>query len=128
MPNVGGDPASRFACNMNAIEPAQREQHLAAALRVFQAVQSIRELPTGYAFRLPNETSLLIKSAEFIAYERLCCPFFGFTIEIEPEGGALWLHLTGRDGVMPFIVAEIGGALNDRIAQAANFRYRGDSK
>ncbi len=128
MPNVGGDAASPFACDMNAIEPAQREHHLAAAREVFQAVQSIRELPTGYAFQLPNETRLLIRSAEFIAYERLCCPFFGLAIEVEPERGALWLQLTGREGVKPFIEAEIGGALNERVAEAANFRYLGGSK
>ena len=63
-----------------------------------------------------------MKVAEFIANERLCCPFFGFTVEIEPEGGALWLHLTGRDGVKPFIQAEVGAALNGSVAQPANFR------
>jgi hypothetical protein len=26
---------------------------------------------------------------------------------VEPEGGNIWLHLTGREGVKPFIQAEI---------------------
>jgi len=43
--------------------------------------------------------------------ERLCCPFFGFGLRIKPEGGAVWLSLTGRDGIKPFIRAEIGQAL-----------------
>ena len=94
---------------------------MATALEVFQAVQSIRELSNGFAFRLPNETTLLMKTAEFIASERLCCPFFGFTVELEPEGGSLWLHLTGRDGVKPFIQAEIGEALNESVARAVRF-------
>jgi hypothetical protein len=63
-----------------------------------------------------------MKVAEFIANERLCCPFFGFTVEVEPQGGALWLHLTGRDGVKSFIQAEVGAALNESVARAANFR------
>jgi hypothetical protein len=111
-----------FACNINAIEPDQRQQHLATALEVFQAVETIQQLPNGYAFRLPNETRLLLKAAEFIANERRCCPFFGFTVLIEPDGGAMWLHLTGHEGVKPFIQAEIGEALNERVARAANFR------
>jgi hypothetical protein len=41
----------------------------------------------------------------------LCCPFFGFALEMEPEGGAVWLSLTGREGVKPFIIAEIGNYL-----------------
>jgi hypothetical protein len=107
---------------MTAIESASRAQHTALTVELFQAVETIYELPNGYAFRLHNETALLMKVAEFIANERLCCPFFGFTVEIEPEGGALWLHLTGRDGVKPFIQAEVGAALNGSVAQPANFR------
>ena len=33
---------------------------------------------------------------------------YGFALEIEREGGSLWLSLTGRDGVKPFIMAEVG--------------------
>ena len=74
-------------------------------------------MPDGYAFRLPNESDVLLKAAEFIALERLCCPFFGFSLEVEPEGGALWLRLTGREGVKPFIHAEIGGHLSAPMTQ-----------
>jgi len=63
-----------------------------------------------------------MKAVEFVANERLCCPFFGLAVEIEPEGGPLWLRLTGRDGVKPFIKAEIGTAINETVAHAANFR------
>jgi hypothetical protein len=63
-----------------------------------------------------------MKAAEFIANERLCCPFFGFAVEVGPEGGALWLRLTGREGIKPFIQAELGEALNDDIAKAVHWR------
>jgi len=102
---------SPFACNMSAIPPAERSLHRAAIEEVFGAVEEIRELPDGYAFRLPGSSDWLWKVADFIAKERLCCPFFGFGLELEPEGGALWLRLTGREGVKPFILAEIGSAL-----------------
>jgi hypothetical protein len=122
MADISSSQASPFACDMNAIDPEYRDRHISTTIELFQSVQTIRDLPNGYTFRFPNETGLLLKSAEFIAYERLCCPFFGFALEIEPEGGAVWLHLTGPEGVKPFIRAEIGAALNDAVVQAANFR------
>ena len=103
---------------MTAIEEDHRGAHLATISRLFQAVESHRELPNGYAFRLPNESEVLRTAAEFIAFERLCCPFFGFGLEIEREGGAVWLSLTGREGVKPFILAEIGEHLPGRLSIA----------
>ena len=106
---------SPFACDMRAIPPEQRGAHMATIEKLFRAVRSKRELPDGYAFELPNESDVLITAAEFISLERLCCPFFGFALEIEREGGSLWLSLTGRDGVKPFILAEIGEHLHVSI-------------
>jgi hypothetical protein len=106
---------------MSAIPPAERGEHLAAIEEVFGAVREIRELPDGYSFRLENETVWLRKAVDFIVKERLCCPFFGFTLRVEPERGALWLSLTGREGVKPFIRAEIGHALAPEAARAAGF-------
>src|SRR5688572_10693863 len=106
--NVQGSP---FACNMSAIPPEERAGHIAAIQAVFGAVEEVQELPDGYSFRLANETALLLNVADFLAKERLCCPFFGFALRIEPEGVPVWLSLTGREGVKPFIQAEIGHAL-----------------
>ena len=99
---------SAFACDMSAIPLDQRGAHIATMEKLFRLVQGKRGLPDGYAFELPNEADVLLTAAEFISQERLCCPFFGFALEIESEGGPLWLSLTGRDGVKPFIMAEIG--------------------
>jgi hypothetical protein len=103
---------------MTAIAPEQRGAHLSALESLFRMVQEVRELAHGYSFRFPNESEVLVAMAEFIALERLCCPFFGFNIEVEPEGGAVWLSLTGREGVKPFIKAEIGEHL--RLTNLAN--------
>ena len=105
------DKESPFACDMSAIAAEQRTAHFANIDRLFRSVESIRELPTGYTFQLPNQPDVLLAATQFITLERLCCPFFGFGLKIEPEGGALRLSLTGRDGVKPFIMAEIGDHL-----------------
>jgi hypothetical protein len=113
---VHGERESPFACVMDAIEPSKRRQHLATARFVFAAVNEVREVPNGYAFRLPNASEMLRKVGDFIALEQLCCPFFGFTLEVEREGGAVWLELTGREGVKPFIRTEIGEFMGDSAA------------
>ncbi len=110
------ESVSPFACVMEAIEPSKRQQHIATAKHLFGSVQEVRELPNGYAFQLPTESELMLKAAEFIALERLCCPFFGFALQVEPEGGAVWLYLTGREGVKPFIRAEIGEFADESLA------------
>jgi hypothetical protein len=106
---------SPFACDMTAIAAEQRAAHLATTNKLFGAVETVRELSNGYAFRFPNESDVLLTASHFIALERLCCPFFGFDLEIESEGGAVWLSLTGRDGVKPFIIAEIGDHLAGNV-------------
>jgi hypothetical protein len=108
---------SPFACDMTAIAPEQRGAHLATIDKLFRAVESVRELADGYSFRLPGEADVLLTAAQFIALERLCCPFFGFSLEVERERGAVWLSLTGREGVKPFVIAEIGDHLPKLIQQ-----------
>src|SRR5262245_19691063 len=95
-----------IACNLAAIPAERLEQHKATAEQIFGAVGEICELPDGYAFRLPETTDMLLKVAEFVSHERLCCPFFRFTLELEPQGGPLWLKLTGAEGVKQFLFFE----------------------
>ncbi len=106
---------SPFACVMDAIDLEKREPHISNARALFKQVLEIVELNDGYAFCFSNDDKLLSQLTEFIVLERLCCPFFGFGVEVEPEGGAVWFKLSGRDGVKPFIKAELGEFLNFEI-------------
>jgi len=107
--------ASPFACVMEAIEPAQREAHIATAKSLFGRVTEVRELENGYSFCFGSDATVLTLLADFVTLEKLCCPFFGFIIRIEPEGGDILLDLTGRDGVKPFIQVEIGEIVGTQI-------------
>jgi DNA-binding transcriptional MerR regulator len=89
---------SALACNPTALEATGREQHFNTAKQVFAAVLERRELPDGYAFRLSEEHTTIPQVAEFITNERRCCPFFHFMLSVEPQGGAVWLTLTGPEG------------------------------
>ena len=109
-----------FACDMSSLTEDERNKHIATMKEVFGTVNEIRELDEGYAFRLPNDETFLIKAVEFIAGERLCCPFFTFEIKTGPDE-EFWLSLKGADGIKPFIQAEIGQALNNAVARKAGF-------
>ena len=106
---------SPFACDMTAIAPEQRSAHMATIEKLFGSVQSVRELSDGYSFQLSNESDVLLIAAKFISLERLCCPFFAFRLEVERESGGVWFRLTGRSGVKPFIMAEIGDHLPSKL-------------
>ncbi len=65
--------------------------------------QSIKELNDGYAIRFKAESRMILDAAEFIVYERLCCPFFNFELAVEQDSNRLWLRLRGQEGIKDFI-------------------------
>lgn len=93
-----------FFCDLTAIPADMREKHLAAIPAIFQTAQAVQDLPNGLAFRFQNEHGRFRSLADFIEYEQLCCPFEGLAIEIEPNGGSIWLRLTGGEGYKEFLV------------------------
>jgi hypothetical protein len=98
--------STAFACDMTAIPVADRAAHHQLIRRLMtKAVENIRELPDGFAFRFPADEYQAV--TEFVARERLCCPFLAFTLELLPDQGPLVLRLTGAEGVKEFIRAEL---------------------
>ena len=99
---------SPFACDVAGICAEQRPRYMALARKLVSTKQEVRELEDGYAFRFSVEASTVQDLAEFITYERLCCPFFDLEMAVEREGGPAWLRLRGREGVKEFIRTEFG--------------------
>lgn len=90
-----------IACSLTTPELRAREQ--VVQREVVAGVQETRELADGYALRFPGDAAWLDKLAEFIRFERECCPFFTFELRCEPQQGPLWLHLRGPAGVKEFV-------------------------
>ena len=88
-----------LACDLTAIPADAREEHIVTAPQLFQTAQEVRELSNGYAFRFLNEPGKFLSIAKYIENERLCCPFFDFELKVTANQGAIWLHLTGEEGV-----------------------------
>ena len=98
---------SPFACNRLALTPEQRKRHfdeLGPKLRSLK--KGVRELPNGYEFEFSPDSNTVQLVAEWAVGERACCPFFDIDMRLQREGGALWLSLTGREGVKRFIQAD----------------------
>jgi hypothetical protein len=96
---------------MGVFTPAQRDAHILTTTQLIQRVQSVQEVENGYAFIFPNEIELITRIAEFIANERLCCPFLKFTLNILSNDEPISLILTGPVGTPEFLRAEFHGAI-----------------
>ena len=109
-------PASiEFACNPSAMNAEQRQRHEVVARQLFAAVREVRSLADGYGFQL--NIGQLELAAEFVTRERLCCPFFNFTLNVEAASESFLLHIGGPEGVKAFIQAEFGEVLAPNLLQ-----------
>lgn len=98
---------SAFYCDRGALTPEKRKRHfdvLGPALAAKRA--AVHELADGYEFQFSSDDQTYQQVAEWVDGERLCCPFFDFTVRVSPEGGPMWLRLTGRPGTKQFIQAD----------------------
>ena len=100
---------SPFACNISALTAAERHRHFDELGPALRAVKTgVNELPNGYEFSFPSDRKTVAMLLEWVDQERLCCPFFDISIRFEPEGGSVWMRLTGRPGTKEFIQADAG--------------------
>ncbi len=88
------------ACTLTAEEQAAWRDGIGQT--VFQGYRETRELPDGYALRFPGDARWAQTLLDFVMHERACCPFFAFQLRFEPNQGAIWLHLSGGEGVKAF--------------------------
>ncbi len=97
-----------LACNWAALTAVQQERQRALYRLLGADVEEVRELADGYTFRHSPDKSVLLAMVEFVANERLCCPFFEFRITVERDGGPVWLRITGEGEAKRVLEAELG--------------------
>jgi hypothetical protein len=117
-----------LACDLTAIPSDMREEHVLTAPQLFSAAQEVLELPNGFAIRFANEPGRFMVIAKFIENERLCCPFFNFGLEIEPNNGSLWLRLTGGEGVKEILQTTLLDSIEDKTALKQLIQTGGDAR
>jgi hypothetical protein len=89
------------ACKLDLETMAERRQEVQE--RLFAHQLSREELPEGYAFRFPGDPEIMRHLAEFVLYERQCCPFFTFEVIFEADQGPATLRLLGPEGTKEFL-------------------------
>jgi hypothetical protein len=93
-----------IACQLDAIPESDRARYNELRRMLASAAVGKRELPTGIEVQISTERMALERLAEWISFERKCCPFLDFRIDVAPESGPVWVSLTGRAGVKEFLV------------------------
>lgn len=83
-----------LACSLSGAEIVSRTKSFEAFMRI--AVEDVNELPDGYAMRLKQGHAAAL--VEFIELERVCCPFFDFTLSFPPNQESITLTVTGPTG------------------------------
>ena len=96
-----GEP---YSCNMGAFTEQEMAEYQELATHLRSSVQEIKELKNGFAFKLPADA--VVATSQWINYERKCCPFFDFALEIPKDSGPVWLRITGERGIKDFIRTE----------------------
>jgi uncharacterized protein HemX len=97
---------SKFYCNRNALNPAERAHHKQLTDKLLATRTNIVETEKGYEFQFSPSTISIAELADWVAAEGKCCEFFDFHIDLELRGSLLCLRLTGDEGIKPFIRAE----------------------
>jgi hypothetical protein len=103
------DSAPVIACNLKAINAADRPHYNDLMKRLRLAVGGRSEVHDGYVFELNGKVIGLLEVAEWISLERLCCPFLTFTLSVSGNQVNYILKLTGPDGVKELLKAEFPG-------------------
>jgi len=87
-----------IACTPNSVPAELKARWFQTGKEVYASVEELRELPDGYACRLPIEAGTLARAAEYVSLDRLCCRFVTWHLRVEPDGGPVWLWITGPAG------------------------------
>jgi hypothetical protein len=93
----------RIVCTLGPDALAVRRKGLLADL--LRRAEEHHERSDGYRMRFAAKDETLTTVARAVDAERQCCRFLRFQITAEPDGGPIWLDLTGPPGTGEFLSA-----------------------
>ena len=95
------------ACTLSPETLAARRAGLLPAFAL--EAETREQAPDGLRLRFSASTERLQRIAAVIDAERPCCRFLRFDLTVEPDGGPVWLTLSGPPGTKEFLGALIDG-------------------
>ena len=67
--------------------------------------REFQDLPEGVRVRFDAASGTLQQITAVIDAERQCCRFLQFQLTVEPDGGPLWLEVSGPPGTKDFLAS-----------------------
>ena len=101
------DTLPPIACNLKALTSEQRKELAQIGQKVIAAINTSRELKSGYVFRVDPAQASIVDVAKWLDLWRRCCPFYEFQVDFHAADGAVWLFVKGRPGVKEFIPIDV---------------------
>lgn len=83
----------------------------ALLLKIASAPFQLREQPDGYSWTYDGGRSLLPTMMEWVDLESRRSPSLDYSVTVFRDGGPLVLKVSGKQGVKPFLKAELGPLL-----------------
>jgi hypothetical protein len=100
--------AAPIACQLDVFSAEERQRYQAVRKQIEAAVTRIVEIDDGYVLHLPDDDAMLAMVAEWIVFERRCCPFFEFNVSVGGSEPSIRVALTGSREVKQFLESELG--------------------
>jgi len=99
---------SPLSCDLFVLSERDRLRREELVSALGHSLQELYETEQGYGMVFEPKTSTLAELVEFIALERICCPFLNFELRVQEENGPVRLEMSGREGVKQFLSNELG--------------------
>ena len=90
-----------IACTLTPHEMAERASTLLPKL--LSRAREFQDLADGVRVRFDATSETLQDITVVIDAERQCCRFLQFQLTVEPDGGPLWLEVSGPPGTKDFL-------------------------
>ncbi|ODS53435.1 MAG: hypothetical protein ABS36_12360 [Acidobacteria bacterium SCN 69-37] len=84
---------------------ALRARRAGLLLQLLHQAEHHEDLPEGLRLRFAPTADTLSTIVSAVEAERHCCRFLRFGIAVEPDGGPIFLELSGPPGTREFIAA-----------------------
>jgi hypothetical protein len=92
-----------IACDLGALSPEQRSREQALLAEFRATCRNPQETAQGFRVVVSADPVLLARLGEFLALERICCPFLTFDLSISAAQGPVTLHVHGGPGTKSFL-------------------------
>jgi hypothetical protein len=90
-----------IACELTPAELDARREGLLPGL--LEKAEERMSLSNGLRFSFAPSSEFLTAVIQTIDAERQCCKFLKFELTVEPDGGQMWLEITGPRGTAEFL-------------------------